>query len=154
MKCTGRQLGCLLHLAVTGRLGFRDVAVLVQHGCRRWRYDPYTVANTGLQRVVPVIVRHRDHSRRERVWRYFWVAGGERWHNPDVSESGEAQRASLLQDVHRLIFGAVQQDHWRLDLLQHDLRTAVFLHGIQSDDILQVPTHKTKARITRRGVKC
>lgn len=154
MQCTGRQLGCLLHLAITRRLGFRDVAILLQHGCRCWRYDPQTIPNSRLQRVVPVVIWHWNHSRWELFRCYFRVASGQGRYNPDVSESGEAQRASLLQDVEGLILRAVEQDHWWLDLLQHDLRPAVFLHCVQSDDILQVPAHKTKARITRTGVKC
>lgn len=150
----GWQLIGLLHLAITGSLGFGDVAVLLQHGRRRRRNDPQAVPHPRLQRVVPVVVGHRNHPRGKLVRRYFRVPSGEGRHDPDVSESGQAQRAGLLQDVHGLVLGAVEQDHRGLDLLEHDLGPAVLLHCVQDDDVLQVPTHKTEARIEeRRGVK-
>lgn len=152
----GWQLIGLLHLAITGSLGFGDVTVLLQHGRRGRRNDPQAVPHTRLQRVVPVVVGHGNHPRGKLVRRYFRVPSGEGRHDPDVSESGQAQRASLFQDVDRLVLGAVEQHHWGLDLLEHDLRPAVLLHCVQYDDVLQVPTHKTEVRTEEgrgRGVK-
>lgn len=154
MQCTRWELVCLFHLAVTGSFGLRDVAIFHQHGCRRWRYDPEPVTDPRLQGVVPVVVRHWNHSWWELFRRHLWVPGGEWRHYPDVPESCEAQRTSFLQDQDGLVLGTVEQDDRGLQFLQHDLRATVLLHRIQGDDVLQIPTNKTGAETERTRVKC
>ncbi len=137
----GWQLG-FLHLAIAAGFGLRDVPKLFQHGCSCCGYNPKPISHPCLKRVVPVIIGYREHSRGERIWSDVWVARGQAGHDPDVAEPDQAQWSGLLQDVSRLVLGAVQEDDWRLQLLQLDLGSGVPVYGVQGDGMLEVPTDK------------
>ncbi len=143
------QLG-FLHLSIAASFGLRDVPKLFQHGCSCCGYNPKPISNPCLKRVVPVIAGYRDHSRGERIWSDVWVARGQAGHDPDVAEPGQAQWSGLLQDVSRLDLGAVQEDDWRLHLLQLDQGPGVPVYSIQGDGVLEVPTDKA---VVDRGLQ-
>ena len=132
----------LLRLPVAAGLGLRDVGELVQHGrCGRGQ-DAQPVSHPRLQAVVPVVVGDRNEPR----WKLFGdelcVPRDQAGDDPEEIVPREAKGAGLAQDENRLIFGTVEQDDGRVDLLQLDLRLCVLKGRVQCDHVLHVPAHK------------
>lgn len=131
-----------LRLPVAAGLGLRNVRESLQHGRRGGGQDTQAVPHSRLQAVVPVIVGDWNESR----WKLFGdelcVPRDQAGDNPEEIIPGEAKGAGLTQDENGLIFGTVEQDDRRVNLLQLDLRLCVLEGSVQGDHVLHVPAHK------------
>ena len=139
----------LLRLPVAAGLGLGDVGELVQHGRRGRGQDAQPISHPRLQAVVPVVVGDGNESR----WKLFGdelrVPGDQAGDNPEEIVPSEAEGAGLAQDENSLVFGTVEQDDGRVDLLQLDLRLCVLEGRVQRDHVLHVPAHKA---VVHRGL--